>query len=135
MTATFFIDTNVVLYAASNAAADQPKRIIARQLLSEPNIGFSAQVLQEFYAVAVTKQCRCFPMLVCDSHRNSIREETSWNAHQSYPRLLPHGYSGISAAAAKNNATSTLKPLSIIDVACSPVENSLWTTYRSPSKL
>lgn len=56
MTAACFVDTNVLLYAASNAVADQPKRIIARQLLSQPNIGFSAQVLQEFYAAAVTKQ-------------------------------------------------------------------------------
>ena len=56
MTATTFIDTNVLLYAASNAAADQAKRIVARQLLSQPEIGFSAQVLQEFYAAAVAKQ-------------------------------------------------------------------------------
>jgi len=56
MTATTFIDTKVLLYAASNAAADEAKCIVARQLLSQPEIGFSAQVLQEFYAVAVTKQ-------------------------------------------------------------------------------
>jgi predicted nucleic acid-binding protein len=56
MTATFFVDTNILVYAASNAPADQPKRVIARQVLMEPNIGFSAQVLQEFYATAVTKQ-------------------------------------------------------------------------------
>ena len=56
MTATTFIDTNVLLYAASNAPADQVKRAIARQILSEPLIGFSAQELQEFYAAAVTKQ-------------------------------------------------------------------------------
>jgi predicted nucleic acid-binding protein len=56
MTATFFVDTNVLLYAASNAPADQPKRVIARQLLAEPDICFSAQVLQEFYVAAVTKQ-------------------------------------------------------------------------------
>jgi hypothetical protein len=43
------------LYAASNAPADQEKRAIARRVLSEPGIGFSAQVLQEFYAAAVTK--------------------------------------------------------------------------------
>lgn len=53
---TTFVDTNVLLYAASNAPADQPKRLIARQLLTDPDIGFSAQVLQEFYAAAVTKQ-------------------------------------------------------------------------------
>lgn len=56
MTVTAFIDTNVLVYAASNAAADLQKRAIARQILSDPGIGFSAQVLQEFYAAAATKQ-------------------------------------------------------------------------------
>jgi hypothetical protein len=44
MTATAFVDTNVLLYAASNAAADREKRLVARQVLSDPAIGFSAQV-------------------------------------------------------------------------------------------
>lgn len=56
MTATSFIDTNILLYAGSKAAADQAKRHVARGLLSQPGIGFSAQVLQEFYAAAVAKQ-------------------------------------------------------------------------------
>lgn len=56
MTAQFFIDTNVLLYAGSNAPDDQVKRQIARGLLTRPDIGFSAQVLQEFYSAAVTKQ-------------------------------------------------------------------------------
>ena len=56
MTATSFIDTNILLYAASKAVADQAKRHVARRLLTQPDIGFSAQVLQEFYSVAVTKQ-------------------------------------------------------------------------------
>jgi predicted nucleic acid-binding protein len=56
MTATHFVDTNVLLYAASNSPADQPKRLIARHVLTDPNICFSPQVLQEFYAAAVTKQ-------------------------------------------------------------------------------
>jgi predicted nucleic acid-binding protein len=56
MTATIFIDTNVLLYAASNALADQAKRAVARELLTQHGIGFSAQVLQEFYAAAVTKE-------------------------------------------------------------------------------
>ncbi|MBW3541309.1 MAG: PIN domain-containing protein [Planctomycetes bacterium] len=56
MTAKSFIDTNVLIYAGSNAAADQAKRQVARRLLTRPDIGFSAQVLQEFYAVAVAKQ-------------------------------------------------------------------------------
>jgi predicted nucleic acid-binding protein len=56
MTATAFIDTNVLVYAASNAAPDQAKRQVARELLTRPDIAFSAQVLQEFYAVAVSRQ-------------------------------------------------------------------------------
>jgi len=56
MTATSFVDTNVLLYAASNAAVDRPKRQIARELLGRPDVGFSAQVLQEFYAAATAKK-------------------------------------------------------------------------------
>ena len=56
MTATSFIDTNILLYAASNAPADQAKRHVASGLLTQPDICFSAQVLQEFYAAAITKQ-------------------------------------------------------------------------------
>lgn len=56
MTATSFIDTNILLYAASNAPEDQAKRQVARDVLKLPGIGFSAQVLQEFYAAAATKQ-------------------------------------------------------------------------------
>jgi predicted nucleic acid-binding protein len=55
MTATTFIDTNVLLYAASNAAADREKKTAARKILAEAAIGFSSQVLQEFYVAAVTK--------------------------------------------------------------------------------
>lgn len=56
MTAQLFIDTNVLLYAGSNASADQAKRQVARQVVSQPGIAFSAQVLQEFYVAAVTKK-------------------------------------------------------------------------------
>jgi predicted nucleic acid-binding protein len=56
MTAKFFVDTNVLVYAGSNAVDDQLKRQAARTLLARADIAFSAQVLQEFYAVAVTKR-------------------------------------------------------------------------------
>jgi predicted nucleic acid-binding protein len=56
MTAKSFIDTNVLLYAGSKAAADQSKRQMARAVLMEEGVVFSAQVLAEFYAVAMTKQ-------------------------------------------------------------------------------
>jgi len=56
MTAQFFIDTNILLYAGSGAAEDQAKKLIARRVLAQDGVGFSAQVMQEFYAAAVRKE-------------------------------------------------------------------------------
>ena len=56
MTARFFADTNIFVYAASHAAEDRAKKRIARDLLATEDIGLSAQVLQEFYAVATAKE-------------------------------------------------------------------------------
>jgi predicted nucleic acid-binding protein len=56
MTARCFADTNIFVYAASHAAEDGAKKRIARDLLGTEDIGLSAQVLQEFYAVATAKE-------------------------------------------------------------------------------
>src|SRR5947207_12840547 len=55
MTAKFFVDTNVLVYAASSAAADQSRRDVALELLDRSDLALSAQVLAEFYAVATSK--------------------------------------------------------------------------------
>lgn len=55
MTARCFVDSNVFLYAASNEPVDAPKRKIAQTLISSEDIGLSAQVMQEFLAVAASK--------------------------------------------------------------------------------
>ena len=44
-----FVDTNVLLYAASILPEEEPKRLRAREVLAEPNLAVSVQVLQEFY--------------------------------------------------------------------------------------
>ena len=44
-----FVDTNVLIYAASRATADPERRNRARELLAEPDLAVSVQVLQEFY--------------------------------------------------------------------------------------
>ena len=44
-----FVDTNVLLYAASSLPEDADKRSRARALLTEPDLAVSVQVLQEFY--------------------------------------------------------------------------------------
>jgi predicted nucleic acid-binding protein len=50
-----FLDTNVLLYAASRNPADLMKKRIAIELIGEKEFGLSAQVLQEFYNVATKK--------------------------------------------------------------------------------
>ena len=49
-----FVDSNVLLYAASGRPVDAPKAARARQLLRRERVGISFQVLQEFYANAVS---------------------------------------------------------------------------------
>lgn len=56
MSGRTFVDTNILLYAASNAPADQVKKRRAREALLQAEIALSAQVMQEFYVAAVTKQ-------------------------------------------------------------------------------
>lgn len=55
MTAQFFADTNVLLYAGSQHPDDAPKRAVALELLRQGDLGFSAQVMQEYYDVAYRK--------------------------------------------------------------------------------
>jgi len=55
MHAEFFIDTNILLYAASSAKSEQHKRIKARELLAMEGGGLSVQVQAEFYVNATTK--------------------------------------------------------------------------------
>ena len=44
-----FVDTNVLLYAASILPEEEDKRLRARALLMQPNLAVSVQVVQEFY--------------------------------------------------------------------------------------
>jgi predicted nucleic acid-binding protein len=47
-----FVDTNVLLYAVSNAPAERLKSAEARRIVRNEDIALSAQVLQEFYWVS-----------------------------------------------------------------------------------
>ena len=50
-----FVDTNVLLYAASSAPSEASERDAARRILQENDWGTSVQVLQEFYVNATGK--------------------------------------------------------------------------------
>ena len=47
-----FVDTNVLLYAASALVEERDKRAAARAILERDDLVLSAQVLQEFYVQA-----------------------------------------------------------------------------------
>jgi predicted nucleic acid-binding protein len=47
-----FVDTNVLLYAASTAEDERAKAATARSLLDSEELALSVQVLQEFYVQA-----------------------------------------------------------------------------------
>lgn len=55
MRADLFLDTNILLYAASRSESEKDKRDIARQLLMSDDVGISSQVLAEFYVNATAK--------------------------------------------------------------------------------
>ena len=55
MHAEFFLDTNILLYAASSSKSEQSKRAKARELLAMDGGGLSVQVQAEFYVNATTK--------------------------------------------------------------------------------
>lgn len=55
MTVDCFLDTNVLVYAATGTSAERAKREKAQTLIASVNFGISTQVLQEFYVVSTRK--------------------------------------------------------------------------------
>ena len=51
-TAMRFVDTNVLLYAVSTVPDEVAKRRVALEILDEPDLALSVQVLQAFYVQA-----------------------------------------------------------------------------------
>jgi predicted nucleic acid-binding protein len=47
-----FVDTNVLLYALSNAPSERGKALVAREILQADDLALSVQILQEFYVQA-----------------------------------------------------------------------------------
>lgn len=102
MRAECFLDTNVLVYAASSSRSDAGKRARALRLIEEADFGVSAQVLQEFYvtvtrkfekrltpaaAVALMEAYRVFPTvptdypLIVSAAELSLRHKISyWDA-------------------------------------------------------
>src|SRR6266536_6184093 len=91
MTVEYFLDTNIVVYAAAGRGREETKRKRSFDLIEKEDFGLSAQVLQEFYvtvvrkveiplspdeAVAWIEQLEGFPCLPIDSGLVKIAVET-----------------------------------------------------------
>ena len=55
MSVDCFLDSNILVYAATGTQADRRKRDIAQSLIASRDFGISAQVLQEFFVAATRK--------------------------------------------------------------------------------
>jgi predicted nucleic acid-binding protein len=73
MTATSFLDTNILIYSISSDARERTKREIAIALLAQRDNALSVQVLQEFY-VQATRSTR--PNAI--SHEAAVGLVRSW---------------------------------------------------------
>lgn len=58
MTVPYFLDTNILIYAAAGRDGTEPKRKRARELILGAKFGTSVQVLQEFYHNVTRKIAR-----------------------------------------------------------------------------
>jgi predicted nucleic acid-binding protein len=58
MTAKVFLDTNILVYAATGAGREERKRQVALSMIESEKFGTSAQVLQEFFVTVVKKAAR-----------------------------------------------------------------------------
>ncbi len=68
-----FVDSNVLLYAISIDPRDEQKSIVARALLTAPDLVLSVQVLQEFFVQATrTTRAERLP------HHDAVALINSW---------------------------------------------------------
>jgi predicted nucleic acid-binding protein len=99
MTVDSFLDTNVLVYAATGRNAEESKRKRALELIEKENFGLSVQVLQEFYVTVVRKaripmtpsvalewieQLEAFPCLSIGAAFVKIAAETAERHRLSY---------------------------------------------------
>lgn len=116
MTAQYFLDTNVVAYAASNEADDSPKTAISRRLLLSESVGLSAQVLQEFFVVVTRKFKRPLSIADAEVFLDSLATfpvvpltpELIRRAIRLHERYHIHYWDGAILAAAKELAATTV---------------------------
>lgn len=81
-----FVDTNVLLYAVSTDPDDSAKAVVGQAILTDPDLGLSVQVLQEFY-VQATRSTRSHP-LTADHAGRMVRSFLRFSVQQMSPALV-----------------------------------------------
>ena len=87
---TCFVDTNILLYAVELDPTQFEKKRRARDLLKEPDLAISVQVLQEFYAQA-TRPNRNLPM----AHDDALRFLETLGNMRIYPMTVEIFHSAV----------------------------------------
>ena len=116
MSVDCFLDTNILVYAATGGGEDEPKRKRALDLIEQEDFALSAQVLQEFYVTVTRKtaktlssdealewieQFEAFPIVEIDAPLVKIGVELSERYQLSY-------WDGAIVAAAQQAGASVL---------------------------
>ncbi|MEX1115320.1 MAG: PIN domain-containing protein [Akkermansiaceae bacterium] len=81
-----FIDTNILFYAGSNAAADASKKRIASALVAELDFCLSSQVVQEYLSNALGKKALGITTTQIEALLENLRDVTVQPV--SYPLIL-----------------------------------------------
>lgn len=99
MSASHFLDTNVLLYSISTDPAEAAKRAVAIDLLDRDGGALSVQVLQEFY-VQATRRTRLDPLphdiaagLIGTWMRFAVQENTVGLMNHALAIKAAHGLS------------------------------------------
>lgn len=85
MSASLFLDTNVLIYAVESGGAEPDKSSIALELTRRPGVKLSVQVLGEFYR-AVTSSKRASPM----THDQAVAWIQLWKRYRVLQLGVPH---------------------------------------------
>lgn len=75
MTVRFFVDTNVLVYAATATPQEARKRRKAAEIIAAGDFGISGQVLAEFYSVVTTKGQPPMPPLLALSWIEALDQQ------------------------------------------------------------
>lgn len=90
-----FLDTNILLYAGSNAPEDARKKQVASAIIASVDFAISTQVVQEFIANALGKKSLGFTEAGIEATLESLRSITvlpvtcglvlqAWRLHQRH---------------------------------------------------